>query len=221
MPMTAQMPHELRIECETWATELESALDDAERIAFMRRALPRLLENRALFLALFHAIASGASYPETRRPTLFQNEIILYLHEQRLFSLRMLMSGPGEYTPIHDHNAWGVIAPWSGTLGVTTYERLDTGDREGIARIRRKRHRGLRPGDTEDVLPLDQGIHCTGNEGEDILVMLSVYGRPVRRPYVLAFDAENERAYPLYTPRTRKRLLAKELLDGSKHPRRA
>jgi len=213
MSMTSQMPEELRNECGTWATKLEGRLDERECIAFVRRALPRLLEQRELFQNVLQNIASAAPYPDTRRSTLFENELILYIHEQSLFSLRMLMSRSGEHTPIHDHNAWGVIAPLTGILGVTTYERMDDGTREGIADIRRKSHRVLHPGDTEDVLPLNRGIHRTGNEGGDILVMVSVYGKPVRRPYVLEFNMEEGRTVPIYTPRTRKRILAREVLD--------
>lgn len=42
--------------------------------------------------------------------------------------------------------------------------------------------------------------------------MLSVYGRPVRRPYVLGYDPEQGRVYRIYTPRTRKRMLARDVL---------
>ena len=216
MTEKGQAPARLLEACETWARRLEEASSDAERRACIRRELPRLSADRPLFLEILQGIAEGAPYPDVHRPTLFPNEIVLYSHEQRLFSMRMLLAEPGCSTPIHDHGAWGVITPFVGELEVIHYELRGRGSEESFPGLRPIAQRILHPGETDEVLPLDEGIHRTGNAGQDTLVMLSVYGRPARRPYVLGYDLEGRRVYRIYTPRTRKRLLARDVL-GTAH----
>jgi len=215
MSMTSQMPPELLNTCESWSKTLKQQTDVTSQIAAIRDALPRLLENRDLMLDILQRIARGDAYPDTRRATMFENEIILYLNERRLFSLRMLLSGPGDFTPIHDHNAWGVIAPFSGTLDVISYRRLNDGSGDPAAPIEKTGHRVLSPVETAAVLPLDEGIHSTGNSGDETLVMLSVYGTPVRRPYVRGFDPDRNRVFRIYPQRKRKRMLAESVIRKS------
>ena len=212
MPGTDHAPPRLLEACASWARYLEDASGDAERRAYVRRELPRLSADRPLFLEILRGIAEGAPYPDVHRPTLFPNEIVLYTHERRLFSLRMLLAEPGCSTPIHDHGSWGVITPFAGALEVVHYELQGPGSEESFPGLRATARRILHPGEADEVHPLDEGIHRTGNAGQDTLVMLSVYGRPVRRPYVLGFDPEQDRVYRIYTPRTRKRMLARDVL---------
>ena len=199
MSRKEEIPFALQKACTDWTGALEAMESRDRRMDFIQRALPELMKDRNLFFEILDRIASGASYPDTRRATLFSTEIVLFLHERRAFSLRMLLARPGQATPIHDHNAWGVISPLVGLLGVIRYERLDDGSRETVANIRESSHRVLRPFETETVLPLNEGIHRTGNEGDGVLVMISVYGRPGRRNHVLEFDPTRGRV--TYTPR--------------------
>jgi len=206
------IPEELSSTCKTWAAALEALKGDLDRIAYIQEELPTLIGRRALFMEILSGIESGAPYPDTRRSTLFNNEVILYQDERRRFSLRLFLAGPGEYTPIHDHNAWGVITPLIGRLGVTSYRRLDDGSEELAAHLEENRSRVLDPGESGKVLPLNKGIHRTGNEGRGVMVMVSVYGLPVRRPYILGYNPDERRAYRMYSPRTGKRVHAKEAL---------
>ena len=212
MSMKSEMPPELIRVSDAWAERLEG-LTDPHRIAFMQKALIQFLANQDFFRKLLQNIATGAPYPDTRRTTLFPNEIVLYLHDRRSLSLRMLLSETGSYTPIHDHNAWGVITPMVGELDIIGYERLNPRSGNQFSGLRQTLHKTLYPGETAQVLPLEKGIHQTGNSGQGPLVMISVYGKPVRRPYVLGYDLDRNRVYRIYTPRTRKRMLAKEALE--------
>jgi hypothetical protein len=216
MTGTAGAPARLLEACEIWTRTLEGASSDAERRAYVRDALPRLSADRPLFLEILRGIAEGAPYPDVHRPTLFPNEIVLHTHERRLFSLRMLLAEPGCSTPIHDHGAWGVITPLTGALEVVHYALEGPASEETFPGLRTVAQRILHPGETDEVHPLHEGIHRTGNAGQDTLIMLSVYGQPVRRPYVLGYDPERQRVYRIYTPRTRKRMLARDVLGKAR-----
>lgn len=206
------MPREMRETCEAWGSALEEIEDESRRLDFIERRLGLLLKNSGLFHTILTNIANGADYPDIRRSTLFKNEIILFRHPQRLFSLRLLLAAPGEYTPIHDHNAWGVISALVGKVDAITYERLDNGSREMHARLQEKARRVLEPGQVMRLLPLYEGIHRTGNAGERVMAMVSVYGPPLGRPYILGYDPDRNRAYRMYSPRKGKQVLAGQVL---------
>lgn len=210
--MKSDIPAELLRVCEEWGRQLVRFSEDNDRMAYISDALTRLLANQTLFQKILQNIASGAPYPDTHRTTLFPNEMLLYLQENRVFSLRMLLAEPGAYTPIHDHNAWGVITPFFGELNVIGYERVKSQSEDRFSGLREILHKTLHFGETCQVLPLNEGIHKTGNSGEETLVMISVYGQPIRRPYVLGYDLEQEKVFRIYTPRTRKKMLAKDAL---------
>ena len=130
---TSGPPAGLLEACEAWGRELEGCSGETEQRALMRERLPGLSADRAVLRAILRNIADGAPYPDVHRPTLFPNEVVLYTHERRLFSLRMLLAEPGSYTPIHDHGAWGVITPFTGTLAVVHYMLREPGPGESFS----------------------------------------------------------------------------------------
>ena len=130
-----------------------------------------------------------------------------------MFSIRMFIYEPGVYTPIHDHNSWGVIGAALGKIGVINYVRKDDGSKPGHARLRRSETLTLEGSQTDLALPLNQGIHQTGNPENRTSIMVSVYGRPIRQIYIHRFDFENQTVYRLYPPRIKKRMLAARALD--------
>jgi predicted metal-dependent enzyme (double-stranded beta helix superfamily) len=126
----------------------------------------------------------------------------------------MYLYEPGDFSPVHDHNAWGLTTCIAGQLLITPYVRLDDGSRPGYARLRE---------DTQKVLSSDtigisrnqtNGIHATGNPGVDTAAMLSIYGPPRRRSYINGFDPVNNRIYRIYPPRLRMKRLAGEVLKA-------
>jgi hypothetical protein len=60
--------------------------------------------------------------------------------------------------------------------------------------------------------PLNDGIHQTGNPGEGITIMISVYGSPIRRLFINRFDDKANRVERLYPPRIKKKMLAAQAL---------
>ena len=211
MPITSKMPRQLHEICTAWSRQMEASADPKHRQRFIRDHLPSLLLNRSLFAGLIDRIVRGETYPDCRHTDAFDNEILLYLNPKRIFSLRMFLFSPGEFTPIHDHNSWGVTGAVWGGLTVIRYRREDDGSIDGYARIRETDRVTLAPGEIEFTLPLDVGIHETGTATEAPMVMVSVYGNPVRRLYVNRFDADKNRVDKLYAPRMKKKRLAQSI----------
>jgi len=207
-----QMPEALREISERWSMDLESISGHEGRLAYLQNAMPDLLLNRAVFAVIFKNITDGGQYPDIRQATMFPNEMLLYADSKRMFSIRLYLWSRGEYTPIHDHNAWGLIGPVVGDFEVINYARKDTGSREDCARLEERNRLILAPGQTEIVLPLNNGIHRTGNPTDMTAATVHVYGNPVRRTYINSFDMETGRIQRIYAPRAQKRMLASEAL---------
>lgn len=214
MPRPPKPPDELLEICKHWSESIGKISGDAERIKFFQDELPGFLGNQSLFVILLNNIKDGSPYPDLRQAQMIDDEILLYLHPRRLFSLRMFLYGAGDYTPIHDHNSWGVSGAAIGELGVIRYAREDDGAIEGYARLRQTDRLKFQPGEIELTRPLNEGIHQTGNPGQGITIMISVYGSPVRRLYINRFDVEHDRVERLYPPRIKKKMLAAQALKN-------
>jgi hypothetical protein len=212
MPKPPEPPEELMEICNRWSQSIENISGDADRIEFFQNELPGFLKNQSVFAKLLENIKGGSPYPDLRQAQMIDDEILLYLNPKRLFSLRMFLYGPGDFTPIHDHSSCGVSGFALGELGVVRYTREDDGKLEGLARLRQTARIQLQPGEIELTRPLNDGIHQTGNPGEDITIMISVYGTPVRRLYINRFEPEHNRVYKLYPPRIKKKMLAAQAL---------
>ena len=204
---------ELHSICDHWAEQLKGLEGEGARIDYIQSVLPQLLRNSKLWVRTLEGIAAGSSFPDLRRATMFGDELILYPNNKRLFSVRMFLYDSLAYTPIHDHNAWGVIGAVSGQLEVVRYQREDDGKREGFARLRLDSRRELEPGGVDVTQPLEAGIHQTGNPGGGTSIMLSVYGNPIRRLHINRFDFDSQRVFKMYPPRMQKKKLAAQALE--------
>lgn len=214
MSVTANMPRELHGICSEWSKEMERIKGAALRLQFMQARFPELLKNTALFTELIGRIARGGTYPDIRRTDAFDNEILLYLNPKRIFSIRMFLFGPEDFTPVHDHNAWAITGSVINKVTIVRYCRDDDGSVEGAARIHETGRKTISPGEIETTLPLNEGIHKTGNTSRDPMVMVSAYGSPIRRLYVNGYDVEKNRVYRMYPPRMKKKLLARQTLNA-------
>jgi predicted metal-dependent enzyme (double-stranded beta helix superfamily) len=199
--------------CKRWSDALSKLNDEKDRLEYVQNVLPALLRHRDIFVELLENIAGGNPYPDTRRAQLFDDEILLHLNTNPMFSIRMFIYEPGVYTPIHDHNSWGVIGSALGKIGVKKYVRDDDGTKPGFARLRKSEDLILEGSQTDLALPLNQGIHQTGNPDSRTSIMVSVYGRPIRQVYIHRFNLENQTVFRLYPPRIKKRMLATRALD--------
>lgn len=216
MPQPPKAPPELLSICSTWADDLDRLTAGEDQIAYFRKMLPALLLNQPLISGILREISSEAAYTFRSRGTLFDNELLLYLDKRRRFSLRMYLHGTGEYTPIHDHSAWGVLGNASGKMEVIKYRREDDGSKQGFARLRETERITFQPGQIDTTLPLNDGIHQVGNPADKTLMVINVYGTPIRRLYINQFDAENNRVMKLFPSRLKKKMLATETLKTMK-----
>jgi len=216
MPQPPKAPPELLSICSTWADDLGRLTAREDKIAYFKKMLPALLLNQPLISSILKKISREAAYPYPSRGTLFDNELLLYLDKRRRFSLRMYLHGKGEYTPIHDHSSWGVLGNASGKMKVIKYRREDDGLKEGYARLKEKERITFHPGQTDTTFPLDDGIHQVGNPTDKTLIVINVYGTPLRRLYINQFDAENSRVVKLFPSRLKKKMLATETLKAMK-----
>ena len=180
MSMLKKMPLALKLICQRWSEAMLDLKDEQDRMQYVQLELPALLHQRDIFVELLGNIASGQPYPDTRQAQLFDDEILLYLNTKPIFSIRMFIYEPGVYTPIHDHNSWGVTGAALGKIGVIKYVREDDGSKPGYARLLKSETLTLEGSQTDLALPLNQGIHQTGNPENETSIMVSVYGRPIR-----------------------------------------
>lgn len=185
---------------------------NSHRIDYLRKELPVLLEDRSFFIDILKNIQKGSPYPDTRHCGLFQNEIILFLNTSPLFSVRIAIYEPGEYTIIHDHSSWGVFGTVYGSLEIIKYARLDDGSKKHYAKLSETARLLLKPCETDYTLPLDGGIHQIGNPTDNVILTASIYGNPIRRLFINQFDLKNHRVHPVYSPKIKKREQAKQAL---------
>jgi predicted metal-dependent enzyme (double-stranded beta helix superfamily) len=216
MPQPPKAPLELLSICSTWTEDLGRLTGREDKITYFRNMLPALLLNQPLISSILREISREAAYPYRSRGTLFDNEMLLYLDKRRRFSLRMYLHGTREYTPIHDHSSWGVLGNASGNMEVIKYRREDDGLNEGFARLREMDRITFHPGQTDTTFPLNDGIHQVGNPTDETLVVINVYGTPIRRLYINQFDAENNRVIKLFPSRLKKKMLATQTLKTMK-----
>ena len=213
MPKPPRPPEELLEICNRWSESVEGISGDAARMEFFQNELPVFLRKQAVFEKLLKNIKAGRPYPDLRQAQMIDDEILLYLNPKRLFSLRMFLYGPGEYTPIHDHSSWGVSGAAAGELGVIRYAREDDGSVEGCAQLMQAAPAYLKPSEIELTRPLNEGIHQTGNPVDGTTIMISVYGSPIRRLYINRFDYKAGKVEKLYPPRIKKKMLAAQALE--------
>ena len=94
-------------------------------------------------------------------------------------SLYSIVWSPGQWTPVHDHGSWGVVAVLEGVLEERSYVRQGT-DRvadDGI-RLARGGVILLGAGSVTTFVPDPDHIHITGvPEGRSRVVSLHLYGR--------------------------------------------
>ncbi|MCU0572347.1 MAG: hypothetical protein MUC41_05065 [Syntrophobacteraceae bacterium] len=211
--LKGDIPEEIISLCGSCTEAFNRTTDPDSHIALARHALRGLLLDRTLFVRLMESILEGASFPDIQRPTLFDNEILLYQEPDRLYSLRMYIWGPGEYTPVHDHNSWGVIGTVTDGFEVVNYSRVDDGKLEGYAELSERERFNLEAGESAHTYPLDDGIHMTGNPTLGTIITLSLYGKPVARPYIQGFDLVHRRAFRITSPRRKKAHLAAQALQ--------
>jgi|GEM_PF-2516259 len=191
-------------------TEDDETLTDTMQV---ERALAEIRKDQQVMVRVLERLAHDIHFVREQSANLFNNEVVLWRDVGGTFSLRMFIYSPESDSYIHDHNAWGMFAPWFGKVLVENYERVDNGESEEKGKIIFKDKKVLAPGQAELVKPLNLGIHRVDYAEDAPAIVVAVYGRSLNRGYILRFDAETSRINKIYHRSRHRREWAKKLLD--------
>jgi predicted metal-dependent enzyme (double-stranded beta helix superfamily) len=121
----------------------------------------------------------------------------VYCEPDGSMSLFCMVWRPGQWTPVHDHGAWGLVAVVDGALQERNYIRTDPQERpdSGII-LRRGGVSVLAKGSVTTFVPNPDHIHRAGvPRGWQETVTLHLYGRNMTRYNV--YDMELGRRTPV------------------------
>ena len=143
--------------------------DPADRVLALAPLMLALAEQARTFLEPQHFRGHPDHYSRN----------LVYDAPDASMSLYTIVWSPGQWTPVHDHGSWGVVAVLEGVLEERNYVRLspDRGIDEDIHLVR-----GgvllLGPGAVTSFVPNPDHIHVTGVPHERArAVSLHLYGR--------------------------------------------
>lgn len=104
---------------------------------------------------------------------------LAYKHPSCGFVVMILVWGPRDATPIHDHGVWGVEAVLQGCLTVTEYDDDLESPRPLLQHV-------FGPGAVMHNLPPDRDVHKVENSGSGLAMSVHIYGREItgNRQYV-------------------------------------
>ena len=110
----------------------------------------------------------------------------IHIGEDSELSLYALVWRPGQWTPVHDHGTWGVVAVVQGLLEERNLIRVDRGgDRDVGIDLRRGGPILLGEGSVTTFVPNPDHIHKTGvPEDRAQTVSLHLYGRAMNSFHV-------------------------------------
>ncbi len=131
---------------------------------------------------LHRVLRSGVDFlrPEHRKPCdEHYARNLIYAEPDGSLSLYALVWQPGQWTPVHDHGSWGLVAVVEGALQERNYIRTDAmlRDDNGIE-LRRGGTIVLAPGSVSTFVPNPDHIHRAGVPRDwGLTVTLHLYGR--------------------------------------------
>jgi predicted metal-dependent enzyme (double-stranded beta helix superfamily) len=159
--------------------------ETADIVLAVAPALLGLLAHKAEFLQPEHYRRGSGRYGRNA----------VYVSPDGGVSLFTLIWEPGQWTPVHDHGTWGVVAVLDGVLEERNYIRVDgCHDAADGIRLRRGGVTLLAPGTVTTFVPNPDHIHVTGvpsNRGP--AVSLHLYGREMNNYNVYDVDAGTRR----------------------------
>lgn len=147
----------------------------------------RLLERSSELLAEEHVRGCDDHYARN----------LVYSEPDGSLSLFCLVWQPGQWTPVHDHGAWGLVGVVRGALQERNYIRSDDRAREdsGIVLLRGGTS-VLAPGSVTTFVPNPDHIHRAGVPRTwKETVTLHLYGRHMDRYHI--YDMELGRRSPV------------------------
>lgn len=131
----------------------------------------KLIQN---FLPTFKQVLRHSTWlsEEFKQPhPEYYQQYLLYLDPQERFSIVSFVWGPGQKTPIHNHEVWGVIGVLEGAEISTAYART----KQGFQKLPNPDY--LKPGDTDWFTPETGDIHAVENAFDNrVSISVHIYG---------------------------------------------
>ncbi|MDO8491523.1 MAG: hypothetical protein Q7T04_05875 [Dehalococcoidia bacterium] len=183
------------------------------RLGRVEVVLQKLMRNRRFVGEFLSATLTRKQFPSDLMRTVDQHDFTICRSPSGSFSLKLYVWLPGAHHPIHDHGSWGVFGAYENELTVVRFHRMDDDQVEDRATLREGERFTLKPGQTTRILPFNEGIHWTGNDTDSMGLTVHVYGKAMRRGYILGFDDKRNVAYRIGTPRLERTLLAVKALE--------
>jgi 3-mercaptopropionate dioxygenase len=169
-------------DCEAVIAEIDGA---AERVTAVAPFMQRLAASADQFLSADHYRSDSEHYARNA----------IHIAPSGDLSLFALVWLPGQWTPVHDHGAWGVVGIVRGVLEERSYMSAsgDIAADTGI-RLRRGGVILLNPGSVSSFVPNPDHIHMTGVPKErETCVSLHLYGRNMNSFHVYDVAAGTRR----------------------------
>ena len=171
-----------------YVRDVESVLDRHPALPIVVREvgdLTRRLVADDSWLGAQHRIGCEDSY--TRH----------LLHRDRFnrFVVLSLVWNPGQATPIHDHDCWGIMGVMENQLEEVPYERLDDGSRTDYAELREREGALVEEGQIGELLPPYHEIHRIGNVSDKPSISIHIYGRDLDE--INVFDLVTHKVSPM------------------------
>ncbi len=160
-----------------------------------RLASPQALEQTPELAAAFADLvghddwlpdACTAPHPQ------FYQQYLLHCDPLERFSLVSFVWGPGQSTPVHDHEVWGYV----GMLRGAEINQRFTRDADGRLAVAGEATT-LRPGDVERLSPAEGDIHRVSNAYPDrVSISVHLYGGNIGAVLRHVYDPDSGQAKP-------------------------
>ncbi len=143
----------------------------------IEQGLIELLDEKSLiqgFIPEFKKLLQDSTWlkPEFKKPhPQYYQQYLLYLDPEERFSIVSFVWGPGQKTPIHNHEVWGAIGVLEGAEISTPYTR----DEAGLHPVAHGDYLGV--GDIDWFTPATGDIHAVNNAFDDqVSISIHIYG---------------------------------------------
>ena len=138
----------------------------------------------ARLVAQDHWLPAELAQPDAQ----YYRQYLLHADSTERFSVVSFVWGPGQFTPIHDHQVWGLIGMLRGAEISQAYRVGDGAPVATGAAVH------LRPGDVEAVSPTIGDVHRVSNAlADQVSISIHVYGGNIGRTRRHVFPADGGR----------------------------
>ncbi len=132
-------------------------------------------------------------HPDYRHPVAGKFvQYAIYRAADASLSLMAMVVPPGVATPVHDHQAWGLVGVYQGRQREKVYRRRDDGSRPHFADLVQVAENILTPGDITTLLPPEGDIHMIETISEEPSISIHLLGNDIGCEHRHRYDVERK-----------------------------